>query len=149
MQWSAVISPPAGLKPETPWSEVGNAVASTVGLEFNRKVCLANSWQTLEQTFLKDVEKTTLSLIKTVGYLNYFLQDLSNKKRNKQENVWFSQHKGEKRNVDFDLNFVLNFIQSSSEKRQQPVTVCAAQESQQVNELVNESEESPSCSVYF
>ena len=67
-----------------------------------------------------------------------------NKKRHKQENVWFSQYKDGKRNVDFEfkcLKFHLNLIRKNDNN-----WFCAAQASQQVNESVIESGESPSCS---
>ena len=69
------------------------------------------------------------------------------KKRNKQENVWFSQHKDGKKTVDFDfkcLKFHLNFIRKNDNN-----WFCAAQASQQVNESVNKTGESTSCSAYF
>ena len=50
------------------------------------------------------------------------------KKRNKQENVWFSQHKDQKKKpVDFDFK-CLNFHQKNDNN-----WFCAAQASQQVN----------------
>ena len=56
------------------------------------------------------------------------------KKRNKQENVWFSQHKDEKMNVDLDfkcLKFHLNFIRKTTTTGSVPL--------KRVNKSINRS----------